>query len=111
MTGAGPDRHPGPPERTPVPRTPDATAVARHVISSLDHDPERYVPGTLVALPGSRTVTWRTACSTRCPHADRRCHRSHAAWVADDRTHALLAGGLGTRADSRVRVPAQRRRA
>ena len=90
-----------------------ATAVAHDVIASLDHDPELYVPGTLVTLPGSRTVTWRTACSTRCPHPDRRCHRSHAAWANDNRTHALLsadaeASAVHAEADSRPRVPAQR---
>lgn len=91
--------------------SPEATAVARDVIASLDHDPEHYVPGTLVALPGSRTVTWQTACSTRCPHPDRRCHRSHAAWVNDDSTHAVLAGEHVPAVDEPevgVRVPAQR---
>ncbi|MBL0747591.1 hypothetical protein [Nocardioides baculatus] len=103
------------PHHTEVGTSAVATAVAHDVIASLDHDPELYVPGTLAALPGSRTVTWRTACSTRCPHPDRRCHRSHAAWANDDRTHALLsadpaaeAGAVHAEADSRPRVPAQR---
>ena len=93
---------------TTTTESPEATAVAREVIASLDHDPELYVPGTLVALPGRRTVTWRTACSTQCPHVDRRCHRSHAVWVDDDRTHALLADGADSEPRPGVRVPTQR---
>ena len=92
--------------------SPAFAAVERDVIASLDHDPELYVPGTLATLPGSRTVTWQTACSTRCPHPDRRCHRSHAVWVDHDPTHALLARGTrGSNADagSGRRVPQQRR--
>ena len=92
--------------------SPAAAAIERDVIASLDHDPELYVPGTLATLPGSRTVTWQTACSTRCPHPDRRCHRSHAVWVDHDPTHALLARGRrASHAEtaSRPRVPQQRR--
>ena len=92
--------------------SPAFAAVERDVIASLDHDPELYVPGTLATLPGSRTVTWQTACSTLCPHPDRRCHRSHAVWVDHDPTHALLARGpraSHAEAGSRPRVPQQRR--
>jgi len=104
-----------------LPRTPHnahattsiaSAEVERDVIASLDHDPELYVPGTLTTLPGSRTVTWQTACSTRCPHPDRRCHRAHAVWVDHDPTHALLASDLRAshaQAGSRPRVPHQRR--
>ena len=92
--------------------SPASATIERDVIASLDHDPELYVPGTLSTLPGSRTVTWQTACSTRCPHPDRRCPRAHAVWVDHDPTHALLARGpraSHAEAGSHPRVPQPRR--
>ena len=77
--------------------TPEATAVAREVIASFGQDPDRYVPGTVATLPGTRTTTYELACSPDCPHPDGRCHRPHAAYLGDDQLRARL-------------VPAQRRR-
>ena len=78
--------------------TPEATAVAREVIASFGQDPDRYVPGTVVTLPGTRTTVYAMACSPDCPHTDGRCHRPHAAWLDDEHLRERL-------------VPAQRRRA
>ena len=91
--------------------SPEATAVARDLIASFGQDPGLYVPGTVSTLPGTRTTTYHLACSPRCPHEDRRCHRPHAAWLSDERLHALLNATPRTEHGRSLRVPAQRRRA
>ena len=93
--------------------SPETTAVAHDLIASFGQDPELYVPGTVSTLPGTRTTTYALACSPRCPHEDRRCRRTHAAWLNDEHLHALLAATRRTGDGRRghARVPAQRRRA
>lgn len=93
--------------------SPDATAVARDLIASFGQDPDLYVPGTVTTLPGTRTTTYDMACSPRCPHTDRRCHRSHAAWLSDDPLDALMRVVPQVVPSRRARphLPAQRRRA
>ena len=93
--------------------SPEATAVARDLIASFGQDPDLYVPGTVTTLPGTRTTTYDMACSPRCPHHDRRCHRSHAAWLSDGPLDALMSvvpEALPHRTP-RPRLPLQRRRA
>jgi hypothetical protein len=91
--------------------SPDVTTVARDLIASFGQDPGLYVPGTVSTLPGTRTTTYDLACGTRCPHQDRRCHRTHAAWLNDEPLHALLNAAARTEDRRGTRVPAQRRRA
>jgi hypothetical protein len=93
--------------------TREATAVARELIASFGQDPDLYVPGTVTTLPGTRTTTYDMACSPDCPHTDRRCHRSHAAWSGDDPLDALISvvPQAAARRTARPHVPAQRRRA
>ena len=93
--------------------SPEATAVARDLIASFGQDPDLYVPGTVTTLPGTRTTTYDMACSPRCPHHDRRCHRSHAAWLSDEPLDALMSvvPQAVPRRAPRPRVPLQRRRA
>lgn len=94
--------------------SPEATAVAHDLIASFGQDPDLYVPGTVSTLPGTRTTTYDLACGPRCPHEDRGCHRTHAAWLGDESFHALLGATAPRTEDGRsahARVPAQRRRA
>jgi hypothetical protein len=68
------------------------STVAQELIASFGHDPELYVPDTVSLLSGTRTMTWRTVCSRRCPHPDARCHRANAAWLNQDAMSAFSAG-------------------
>lgn len=92
--------------------SPEATAVARDLIASFGQDPDLYVPGTVTTLPGTRTTTYDMACSTRCPHHDRRCHRSHAAWLSDEPLDALMSvvPHVAPHRTARPHLPGQRRR-
>jgi hypothetical protein len=67
------------------------STVALELIASFGHDPELYVPDTVSLLSGTRTMTWRTSCSRRCPHPDARCHRSNAAWLNHEAMSAFAA--------------------
>ncbi len=90
---------------------PEATAVARDLIASFGQDPDRYVPGTVTTLPGTRTTTYDLACSPRCPHDDSRCHRSHAAWLSDEPLDALMSvvPAAVPHRTARPHLPVQRR--
>ena len=92
--------------------SPEATAVARDLIASFGQDPGLYVPGTVSTLPGTRTTTYDLSCGPRCPHEDRRCRRTHAAWLSDEPLHALRNATARTEdgRSAHPRVPGPRRR-